>query len=65
MKMLLGLLLVLGVVGCSHKAIYDNAQLNNRNKCITLPQSQYDACMESANKSYEEYENERKDMLDE
>ncbi|HHJ21229.1 MAG TPA: hypothetical protein ENJ84_15600 [Gammaproteobacteria bacterium] len=47
------------LTGCSNKAIYENIQLNNRNDCIKLPQSQYEDCVRSANKSYEEYEQER------
>jgi len=57
------LLIALSIGACSNKAIYDNIQLNNRNDCAKLPPSQYDECMERANKSYEEYERERKEAL--
>jgi len=39
-------------------AIYNNTQLNNRNDCIKVPSSLYDACVEETQKPYEEYEKE-------
>ena len=47
--------------GCSNKAVYDNIQINNRNACAKGPPSQYEECIERTNKSYEEYERERKE----
>lgn len=61
MSKLLMVLVMLGVAGCSNKAVYDNIQLNNRNDCAKLPPSQYDECIESASKSYDEYKRERKE----
>jgi len=61
MNKLLMVLVMFGVAGCSNKNIYDNIQLNNRNDCAKLPSSQYDKCIESASKSYDEYERERKE----
>jgi len=63
MKIYLVTVVVLLIVACSNKAIYDNIKLNNRNDCAKLPQSQYDECMERANKSYDEYERKRKEAL--
>ena len=62
MKIFLCLFLTVLIIGCSNKAVYDNIQMNNRNECKKLPQSQYEDCMEKANKSYEEYERERKEV---
>lgn len=63
MSKLLMVLVMFGVAGCSNKAIYDNIQLNKRIDCAKLPPPQYDECIESANKSYDEYERERKESL--
>tara|TARA_R110001599_G_C12267242_1_gene660984 strand:+ start:5381 stop:5578 length:198 start_codon:yes stop_codon:yes gene_type:complete len=64
MKICLVPLIAISIGACSNKAIYDNIQLNNRNDCAKLPLSQYEECLERANKSYEEYERERKEALD-
>jgi hypothetical protein len=63
MSKLLIIVMLLGVAGCSNKAIYDNAQLNQRNECIKEPPLTYFECVERTNKSYEEYERERKETL--
>ncbi|MFT7559812.1 MAG: hypothetical protein ACI93R_001727 [Flavobacteriales bacterium] len=63
MKKLLILLVVLEVFGCSNKAIYDNIRLDQRNKCIKEPPPTYSECIERTNKSYEDYERERKEVL--
>lgn len=64
MKIWLVLLIAMLMGACSNKAIYDNIQLNNQNDCAKLPQSNYDECMGRVNKSYEEYERQRKEALD-
>jgi outer membrane murein-binding lipoprotein Lpp len=64
MKMTLMLLAIFLLAGCSNKAIYDNIQSHNRKECSRLPQSQYEKCMEDTEKSFAEYERERKETLD-
>lgn len=54
------LIAVFFLMGCSNKVVYDNIQINNRNACNTVPPSQYEECIERTNKSYEEYEQDRK-----
>ena len=49
---------------CSHKAVYDTIQHNNRLDCEKEPPAQYDQCMEETHQSYEEYERQRKDSTD-
>ena len=49
--------------GCSNKSIYNNVQLNNRQSCQKLPPSQYDECIKQTEKSYDEYERERNEIL--
>jgi len=63
MKMIPLLLVLLVLVGCSNKGIYEGVKAGNRNGCFKLPPSQYDQCMASANKSYDEYERERNKTL--
>lgn len=52
------------LVGCSNRGAYEGIQAGNRFECSKLPPSQYDECMKNANKSYEEYERERKEAID-
>lgn len=51
--------------GCSSKAVYDNIQRNNRQECNDVPPAQYEECMERSNKSYKDYERERKAVVGE
>ncbi|WP_242634364.1 hypothetical protein [Marinobacter salicampi] len=51
------------LAGCSSKAVYDNVQLNNRTDCNRVPPPQYEECIERTDKSYEEYERERKELI--
>jgi hypothetical protein len=65
MKALLMLLAHILVAGCSNKAVYDNLQHNQRLRCEQLPLSEYERCMRNTDKSFEEYERERKEYLEE
>ncbi len=64
MNRLLILLLLLGIAACSNRAIYDNMRIHQRNECLKEPPSRHEECMEHANKSYEEYERERRELLE-
>lgn len=57
-------LILLLLAGCSSKGTYEGIQADNRIECSKLPPSQYDECIERANKSYEEYEYERKQTIE-
>jgi len=63
MSKLLMVLLMFGIAGCSNKTIYDTFLIVERNKCAKEPSSTYFECIERTNKSYEEYERERKEIL--
>ncbi len=63
MKTITLFLALLVLVGCSNRGIYGGIQASNRNECSKLPPSQYDECMENTNRSYDEYERERKEAL--
>ena len=63
MSKILIILVTFGIAGCSNKAIYDNIRLNQRQKCLEESPSTYSDCIERANKTYEEYERERKEAF--
>ena len=52
-------LLLLSV--CSNRGIYESLQANRRYECTKLPPVQYQQCMKDANKSFDQYELERKE----
>jgi len=55
-------LVILSVVGCSNKELYNKLRLDQRNKCVEESQRTLSECIEHTNKSYEEYEHERKEI---
>lgn len=61
---LLMILVVFGVSGCSSKAIYDETRRHQRYECMKEPPSAYSECIERTDKTYEEYERQRKELLD-
>jgi|GEM_PF-704340 len=60
---LLSLVAILLLSACSSKAFYDNAQQNGKQACIEEPPGMYQACLDRYNKSFENYEQERKEVL--
>jgi hypothetical protein len=58
-------LVLIILCGCSYRGAYEGIQARNRNECSKLPPSQYDECMRKANKSYDDYERERKEVMGE
>ncbi|NVK89388.1 MAG: hypothetical protein HWE13_14725 [Gammaproteobacteria bacterium] len=59
----LAILIVLS--GCTAQGVYENAQKNGRDACIKEPPGLYDECIKRFEKSYDEYEQERKEALEE
>ncbi|MGV6859379.1 MAG: hypothetical protein ACWA5X_10425 [bacterium] len=64
MRKFLMVLLILGIAGCSNKYMYDKFRMDERNKCVKEPPTTYVECVERTGKSYEEYERERKAVLE-
>ncbi|MGI9296131.1 MAG: hypothetical protein ACR2PS_19275 [Pseudomonadales bacterium] len=64
MKRSIVLITLLGVsmAACSNRAVYENIQAHNRLECQKLPLSQQEECLQQADKSYDEYERERKEL---
>lgn len=57
------ILLSLGVAAaCSNRAVYDSVQAHQRLECQKAPVSQQEECMQQVEKSYEQYERERKEL---
>jgi len=50
--------LLTGLLACSANQAYSSFQAAQRTSCYSVPPENYDACMQEANKSYEEYEQE-------
>lgn len=50
--------------GCSNRQLYESIQRDQKLQCQTLPESQYEKCMEKASQSYEEYERVRDEVID-
>lgn len=57
--------LALTTAGCSSKLAYEEIQRNQTQACPTLPKDAYEQCMQSHNRSYEQYRREREELLDE
>lgn len=64
MKTILLSTLLLTFFGCTSKGAYESIQVSNRIECSRVPLSQYDECIENTNKPYDEYERERKELLE-
>jgi len=62
MKILL-ILLLFSFSGCTYRGAYEGIQASNRFECTKRPSTQYDECMEKTNKSYDQYERERKQTI--
>jgi hypothetical protein len=63
MKVKLIFLIFLIIAGCSSRVAYESIQASNRSECSKLPLPQYDECMNNTNKSYDEYEHDRKETI--
>ena len=61
MKLTLMILTLLLISACSNRGIYEGLQANQRFECTKLPPVQYQQCMKDANKSFDQYELERKE----
>jgi len=56
------LLVLLSIVTCSHQQVYESLQIKQKNDCLKVPESEYDKCMQDAEKSYEQYKEERQKL---
>lgn len=55
---------LLAVSACSNKQIYEGVQQGQRNECLKLPPDQQEDCLQANSQSYEDYQAERKDILE-
>ena len=58
------ILLMLSVSGCSNKAMYNKLRQDERYKCNKQPTTAYFECIERTSKAYEEYDLERKELIE-
>jgi hypothetical protein len=58
-------LVVVSLTSCSNKEVYESIQGSRKLECQKLPPGQFDACLEQHGESYESYERDRKEILDE
>ncbi|WP_152531154.1 hypothetical protein [Marinomonas profundimaris] len=64
MKILIPLVLVMTLVGCTTKDIYSNLQYNHARSCDRLKSTQSDDCRSQYNDSFEDYTQKREGTLD-
>ena len=48
--------LAISASACSNKGMHSGIQQAERMECMALPESQYAACLERVNETYEQYE---------
>jgi hypothetical protein len=63
-KLILILFFSLILHACTSQQLHTLFQGKQQNDCQTVPNSQYDGCMERANESYEEYSSKRKEVIE-
>ncbi len=60
MRSIVFLLATWCLAGCSHRAVYENLQITQREHCARGPASQYEECLQRSRQTYDEYERERR-----
>lgn len=63
-KLLLTVGITLIAAGCTNRAIYESAQLNNIRRCQELPIPQQSACEAQYQTSFDEYSRDREELLE-
>lgn len=60
------LFMAVALVGCTNKDLYNTGQTHQRNQCIknATNEAERDACYSQQNPSFEDYEKERKKVID-
>lgn len=55
--------MLLLISACGKQAWYESAKSSHAKECRDGPISEYDRCMEGINKSYNEYEKDREELV--
>jgi len=55
--------LLVFMLGCTQRGIYETIQNNERQKCEKLPPAQYEDCMAKSSEGYDDYQRAREDIL--
>lgn len=64
MKLMFVFVAVLSAAACSNKQIYTAVQESQRIDCGNLPQAQYEDCMRELETPYDEYEQQRQEIVE-
>jgi hypothetical protein len=65
-NLLLASICILSITACTNQVAYDSVKGNLQNdECHHLPSSARDECIGQRNQSYDDYEKNRQDMLNE
>lgn len=62
-KLMLGVLATLTLMGCSHKTWYGIGQNHDQQKCLEQRVEPIQECLNAPRKSYEEYKKDREAIL--
>ena len=63
-KSIFSALILISFSGCTNKELYESIQPKyDKNECRKLPPHQYEECIKTESKSYEDYQKEREDII--
>jgi hypothetical protein len=55
--------LLLGLTACTQQHYYEGLKAGRRASCLEYPESEYKDCIEETDKSYDEYQGVRKEII--
>ncbi len=58
------LMTLMFISACSNRAVYENIRIHQRNECLKESPPRYDECIGPAKKSFDQYQRERKEVLE-
>ena len=54
---------ILLTAGCSSRSVYESMKARNEIECRKLPPAQYDDCVKAQDTDYEQYKEQRKEVI--
>ena len=64
MKLKFVALIFLFITGCSNRVAYEGGRVSSRFECNKLQSPQYDECIDNVDKTFDDFERERKEALE-
>ncbi|EAT11657.1 hypothetical protein HF888_03245 [Bermanella marisrubri] len=52
------------LAACSNRAVYDGIKVGQENECRRLPEPQREECLDNINTSYDEYQRQRQEVIE-